>query len=117
MRRFGKGKTVVALIAVVLFSMDGCIGLVDDEAGVRLQRNLDTMSIMVFPAFSRDGKVNRYDTEAAAAPAGFFLEDNLATVVSADDAIPIPGPWHMTQARMLRQSAAAFAAYLKEHPV
>jgi len=35
----------------------------------------------------------------------------------SDAHVPIPGPWHSNQARMLAESAESFASYVKAHPI
>ncbi|UCE59326.1 MAG: hypothetical protein JSU63_18020 [Phycisphaerales bacterium] len=71
----------------------------------------------VFAAFVRRGREDSCDHGAAARIGAFLQDEGLATVTISDDLIPLAGPWHRNQARMLRESAVAFANYVSEHPV
>jgi hypothetical protein len=43
--------------------------------------------------------------------------EGLAEVTLSEAEVPITGSWGMNQAKMLRESAEAFAAYIVEHPI
>ena len=96
----------------------GCGGsILDTEANAALLEKVGETTVTVFPAFCRHSKENVYDTSAAKSIAAFLVEDKLAAPTISDVHVPIKGPWHGNQARMLRESAAAFADYLKANPI
>jgi hypothetical protein len=104
--------------AVLAFTMASCRGIVDPAAEAAFLKSLGETSITVFPAYVR-GEQDAdpvYDADAAQAIAGFIDEEDLATVTVSDEQVPITGPWHMNQAQMLEESAAAFSGYLQDDP-
>jgi hypothetical protein len=111
-------RTVVSVgAAIVALTVIGCAGPVDLVAHEAFLGALGSTSITVFPAYVRDGQQNRYE-DAAAPPIGqLFVDEDLATVTVSEEHVPITGPWHSNQAKMLTESAEAFASYLAEHPV
>lgn len=103
------------LAALVLTG--GCaIPAADRQAKKLLMNKIGSTSFTVFPAFVRAEEVS-YDDGAAAAISEFLSNDGLGTVVVSAEHVPVTGPWHSNQAKMLRESAAEFAAYLRENRV
>lgn len=105
------------LCMVIMWVFAGCRGMVDREANSTLMDSLGQTSVTVFPAFVRAGKQNSYVPAAAASIAEFLTASNLAIVQISAEQVPITGGWGHNQARMLRESAEAFAAYIGEHPI
>jgi hypothetical protein len=101
---------------VLLTVAGGCDAPVDPVAATAFRESLGNTSITVFPAFVRRGDPD-YDENAAATLAAFFEDEGLAEVSVSDAEVPIPGPWRANQARILEESAAAFASYLSGHPL
>jgi len=118
MRRWNTHRTIMTVgVAFVAATVIGCAGPVDAIAHEAFLGALGSISITVFPAYVRDGQENRYEDAAAPRIGQFFTDEDLAAVAISEEHVPINGPWHSNQARMLRESAEAFAAYLAEHPV
>ena len=116
MTQHNKEKAAAALAIVGSLLVSGC-NATDPAAEEAFLSALGNTSVTVFPAFVRDGVDPLYDPSAATA-IGAFLEDaELADASVADQEVPITGPWHCNQARMLRESAVDFATYLRENPV
>lgn len=105
-----------AICAATALVMGGCKGIEDQEANKIFLKKLGDTSITVFPAVIRSREI-KYDADAAKSIGDFLTAEKLAEVTVTGSAVPIPGPWHGNQARMLRESADAVAAYLKENPV
>jgi hypothetical protein len=95
----------------------GCKGIVDEKAYNDLQAALGTTSFTVFPTYIRTGTNTSYDRESASRIAAFFVEAGLGEAEVADVEVPLPVEWSHNQAAMLRETAAAFAAYRAENPV
>jgi hypothetical protein len=73
-------------------------------------------SITVFPAAVRRSTIT-YDDGASAKLTEFLNTDGLAKATTSDRHVPITGPWRHNQARMLRESAKEFAAYVRANPI
>ena len=108
---------VVLGITAVLVTASGCQFPVDRVAKEAFWGNLGETSVTVFPAFVRRGNEASWDQAAAQRVGAFFADKDLAEVTLSDAQVPITGSWHHSQPRMLGESAEAFAAYTKEHPV
>ena len=104
----------VALITVMVV---GCAGPVDPAAKEAFFSSLGDTTMTVFPAFVRDGQESLYDESGAVRIGELFADEGLAEVTISQERVPITGPWHCNQARMLRESAAGFAGHLQDHPV
>jgi hypothetical protein len=115
LRRFTGALLVLALAAAGLLLLPGCTGIVDPDAHKALLARQGRMSITVYPAYVRRRPAT-YDDASAERLAEFLRADGLAEATATDEHVPIPGPWHASQPTMLRESAEAFAAYLREHP-
>lgn len=112
-----KARRIVSVGAIAAVSIVGCRGIVDPQAKEALLASLGDTSVTVFPAFVREGGDHRYDAAAAANIGQFLGDDGLASATVSDEEVPISGSWRMNQARMLRESAADFAAYVTANPV
>jgi hypothetical protein len=95
----------------------GCAGPVDPAAKDAFFSSLGDTTMTVFPAFVRDGHEGLYDEAAAVRIGELFTDEGLAEATISQERVPITGPWHCNQARMLSESAAEFAGYLQDHPV
>ena len=78
--------------------------------------SLGNTSFTVFPAFVR-GEETSYDGDAARAIGEFLVGDGLAEAAVSEEEVTITGSWGRNQAKMLEESAADFATYVKEHPL
>ncbi len=111
------GRRLVLVLSTAVFAaLAGCAGWIDRQARSEFLRSLGQTSITVFPAFIREGPRGSYDERAAAEIAAFLKGERLADASAAIGQVPIDQPWHRNQARMLRESAQAFSAYLRAHP-
>ena len=106
-----RGILMCAVLAGIAVMQVGCVGPVDRTANAAFMEAVGATTMTVFPAYVRRGREGSYDSDAAEQIGAFLQNEGLATVTISDDSIPITGPWHMNQARMLRESAAAFAGY------
>jgi hypothetical protein len=112
------GRQIVVLgITPVLATASGCQFPVDRTAKEAFRGGLGETSITVFPAFVRTSKGYSYDQAAAEKIGAFLTDKNLAAASPSDAQVPITGSWHASQPKMLKESAEAFADYIKEHPV
>jgi len=109
------GMCGVAVLVVTVLVVTGC-GAVDPQAQKALMKNLGNTSFTVFPAVVRRQTIS-YDENAAARTGEFIIADGLGQATVAEAHVAITGPWHMNQARMLRESAVEFASYVKNHPI
>jgi hypothetical protein len=100
---------VFAVAVTGLWLLHGCNGIADPAARETFLGSLGTKSVTVYPAYVRR-RPGAYDAPAAERLAEFVRADGLAEVVVSDEQVPITGPWHHGQPRMLRESAEAFAA-------
>lgn len=111
------GSVFVLGITSVLVTASGCQFPVDRAAKEAFSGGLGTISITVFPAFVRTSKGDSYDRTASERVGAFLTDKKLAKVTLSDAQVPITGVWHASQPTMLKDSAEAFAAYVKAHPV
>ena len=107
----------VALCATIGLACGGCGGIVDEQAEQKFRRDLGNTSITVFPVFVRDGEQHRYDADAATAIGESLTQAGLATVTASAAQVPITSRWGMNQAKMFRDSAADFGAYVRANPI
>lgn len=117
MKRQPSGIFVGLSVFPVLVTASGCQFPLDPVAKEAFWGGLGNTSVTVFPAFMRHGKEGSWDPSAAKKVGAFLADKNLAKVTLSDAQVPITGPWHHNEARMLKESAEAFAAYVKAHPV
>lgn len=106
---------ILAVVGMGVVLLAGCAGPVDQAAKDAFLGSLGNTSVTVFPAFVRHGEPP-YDESAAVSIGEFLTGEGLAEVATSQEQVPITGPWRHNQARMLRESAAEFAAYLKANP-
>ena len=110
----GAGAVLVVSGAAIL-AIGGC-SIVDPQAKEALMRDLGSTSFTVFPAVVRRQAIS-YDENSAARIGEFLATQRLGQGTVSDVHVGISGPWHMNQARMLRESAEEFAFYVKDHPI
>lgn len=103
-----------AVMAAVL--VGGCSGIVDQQAKEALMQSLGDTSVTVFPTFVRSTG-GAYDADSVRQIGEYLTSAKLAEVTLSDQEVPITGSWGMNQAKMLRESAEAFAAHIKTHPI
>ncbi len=108
---------IVTFVGMAVVLVAGCASPVDPAAKEAFLGSLGNTSITVFPAFVRNGQESSYDANGAARIGEFLTDDNLAEVTVSQEHVPVTGPWHHNQARMLRESAEDFATYVTDHPV
>jgi len=105
----------LALVSVLL-TAGGCGSGADPAAEKLLLQNIGKTSVTVFPAAVRRSTIT-YDDSASAKLAEFLNTAKLANATVSDRHVPITGPWRHNQARMLRESAKEFAAYVRANPI
>ncbi len=108
---------VAAMCAAVPLMMGGCKGILDEEAHAELLGRIGETSFTVFPTYVRGGPETYYSAEEAGKIGAFITADGLGTVTMSEAEVPITGPWHSNQAKMLRESAEAFRAYIADNPI
>jgi hypothetical protein len=106
---------MLTLWGAVVLAGSGC-SAVDPQAEKALMKSLGSTSFTVFPAVVRRQAIS-YDENAAMRMGEFITAEGLGQATVAEARVAITGPWHMNQARMLRESAAEFASYVKDHPI
>lgn len=111
------GVLVTAGLVGMAGILGGCKGPIDEQAEQRFLEKLGNTSVTVFPTVVRDGKTIRYDATEAQRVATYLTANDLAQVTVSADEVPIPGPWHMNEAQMFRESIEALQQYIAEHPV
>lgn len=116
-KTIGGVSALVALAVVVGLNMGGCGGVADPAAEKQFMQVLGETTVTVFPTCVREGKQLRDDADSAARIRAFLEDENLAKAVRSDVHVPITSEWGMNQARMFRDSAADFAAFVKANPI
>jgi hypothetical protein len=117
MNRQGTSTAILALGSTLGLLTAGCGSIVEEEAEQTFMQSLGNTTITVYPAFVRHGKSPEYDANAAKQIGEFLTARQVANVAHSDAHIPIPGPWRTNQAKMLRESATAFADYVQANPI
>lgn len=116
-----KRTTTLAAVATLatLFTLNagGCGGVVDSQAEKQFQADAGRITVTIFPAYLRDGRAGGYDDAAATTIADALRERNLATVTVSAVHIPFSGRPNFNQAKMLRETLAEFAEYVRTHPI
>jgi hypothetical protein len=115
-KRLNQELLVLILATAALCLLQGCEGIADPVARETLLDDLGATTFTVYPAYIRR-RAGAYGEPTAERLADFLCGRDLAEVVVSDEQVPITGPWGHNQARMLRESAEAFAAYLQDHPI
>ncbi len=95
----------------------GCGGIANQEGNRLFMQRLGRTSVTVFPAAVRRGATMSHDRHAATTIGAALSDASIAEVTVSDERVSIKGPWRMNQAKMLRESAADFAAHVREHPI
>jgi hypothetical protein len=117
MNRQGTPTLILALGGTLGLLTGGCGGIVEEDAEKTFMQSLGNTTITVYPAFVRQGKSAEYDANAARGIGEFLTAGQLGNVVQSDARVPITGPWRTNQAKMLAESAAAFADYVQANPI
>ncbi len=117
MKRFARRTATCVVGCAMAVTAIGCRGITDPAANEILMTKLGHTSFTVFPAFVRRGSKVRCDRKACETLAEFIREEKLGTAAVSEALVPIGGPWRMNQARMLRESAESFAAFLEKSPI
>jgi hypothetical protein len=108
-------KIVMCIAVTSTAAMMGCSGIVNLEAAKKLGASVGQASFTVYPSFIRSNKA-AYDAQSAADLVKFIENQRFGKAQLNDQQVPITGKWRHNQARMLRESASDFAAYVKSHP-
>lgn len=106
----------LALLALVPLLAVACGGVFDEEAQAAFRARLGSVSFTVYPAFTRSPTGNGWDDASAGRLAAAITEAGCGTATAADAHVPITGEVHMNQARMWKESAAEFGAWIVAHP-
>lgn len=93
-----------------------CRGIVDEQAEQVLLSKIGKTSFTVFPSFIRS-KDSSFDRSSRTELMKVIQDEHFGTAIVVEHEVPIHGPWRHNQARMLRESAMDFGAYLKSNPV
>ena len=108
-------QRILFLVGAVL-TAGGCGSGADPAAEKMLLQNVGKTSVTVFPAVVRRQTVS-YDDNASVKLTEFLNTAGLADATASDRHVPITGPWRHNPARMLRESAKEFAAYVRANPI
>lgn len=104
------------LAVTLLLAITGCNGIVNPQAARTLTARAGRASFTVYPSYIRSGK-STYDAQAAEELVEFIESRHYGKAHSSDQLVPITGEWRHNQARMLRESASDFAAFVKSHAI
>ena len=107
---------LVLSVLAVLLTAGACGSPIDDEVRESFRARLGSTSFTVYPAFLRSPAGNGWDDASAVRLAAALVEDGQGQAVASDAHVPITGEVHMNQARMWRESAAEFGAWIAAHP-
>jgi len=112
-----RGATKWMVMVSVFVPLLGCDTQITDPDAARLFRqSVGSLTITVFPAFVRKGAMHFSEPKAADSVAAAFRSLHLGEAAVSTDTVTLHGTWHMNQARMMRESAAEFAANVAAHP-
>ena len=110
-------RSLLALsVLAVLLSAGACGAPIDDEARDAFRTRLGSTSLTVYPAFLRSPAGNGWDDASAARLAKALVDAGHGQAAASDAHVPITGEVHMNQARIWRESAAEFGAWIAAHP-
>jgi len=106
----------VALLALAPLLAVACGGIFDEQAQAAFRARLGSVSFTVYPAFTRSPQGNGWDDASAGRLAAALVEAGCGPASAAEAHVPITGEVHMNQARMWKESAAEFGAWIAAHP-
>jgi len=110
-------RSLLSLSALTVLLVAGACGSpIDDEVRESFRARLGSTSFTVYPAFLRSPAGNGWDDASAARLAAALLEDGRGQAAVSEARVPITGEVHMNQARIWRESAAEFGAWIAAHP-
>lgn len=105
----------LALALVLLLA--GCRGPIDSAAQARFARDFGAGTLTVFPAHVNRAGFAAWDARAAERLAAFCNDERWFDTRASTVEVPLPVEWSWNQAAMLADSAEAFAAWVREHPL
>lgn len=112
MHRLTKFACSVVLVAT------SCAGPDIDRAGqARFLDALGHTTVTVFPAHVNRAGAEEFDDRAAERIAALANERGWFEARASTKHVSLPTVWYMNEAKMLGESAAAFGAYVREHPL
>lgn len=98
--------------AALLLSAGACGGILDEEAQAAFRARLGSVSFTVYPAFTRSPQGNGWDDASAVRLATAIADAGCGMATASNVHVPITGEVHMNQARMWKESAAEFGAWI-----
>lgn len=110
-------STTTQLALALLFAAAACRGPIDPQAHERFRSELGAATLTVFPAHVNRAGVQEWDASAAERLAALCASEGWFDARASTVLVPLPVEWHMNQARMLRDGAEAFAAWVRQHPL
>ncbi|MCK6446813.1 MAG: hypothetical protein L6Q99_10510 [Planctomycetes bacterium] len=106
------------LAGLVVLATASCAGPnVDRAAQERFLAELGRTTVTVFPAHVNRAGGEEFDERAAARIAALANERGWFDARTSSSHVSLPTAWYMNEAKMLGDSAAAFADFVREHPV
>jgi hypothetical protein len=112
--RFAAPVARLALAAAALLAV-ACSGIFDEQEQQAFRARLGSVSFTVYPAFVRGVKDNTWDDASAVRLATAIADSGCGLATASDVHVPITGEVHMNQARMWKESAAEFGAWIAAH--
>lgn len=106
------------LAGLAVLATAGCAGPNVDRAGQeRFLGELGHTTVTVFPAHVNRAGAEEFDARAAERIAALANERGWFEARTTTSRVSLPTVWYMNEAKMLGESAAAFGAWVREHPV
>ena len=110
-------RSILALSALaILLSAGACGSVIEDEARDAFRAKLGSTSFTVYPAYLHAPSGDAWDGASAERLAAVIVEAGWGQAVTASDQVPVHSEPGMNQARMWRESAASFGAWIAAHP-
>ena len=123
-------RLVLIAIFGIIFTMNGCSGLVDEKQMETFFSDLGDTSITVYPTYikrmekdndgkptGRDASNSGYELTETERLAAFLRCECLANVTVSSEQIPLGGKWPRTQAGIFKASTQAFGEYIVANPI
>ena len=107
---------LTSLACALGLAMGGCAPIQDAEARAQFVKSFPTAKVTILPACVRtNAAAHTFDPAAAEALAEAWRSYGGSAIVG-EAQVALTGVWHMNQQQVMRDSAAAFGAYVKAHP-
>jgi hypothetical protein len=109
-------RTLLSACAAALAVLPACQGPIDEEVRQAFLGRLGSVSFTVYPAHLDSGDGEGWDRPSAERLAAAIEALGCGTATVADVQVPVRAEPGMNQARMFRESAEGFAAWVAAHP-